>query len=345
MAKRVQVSSDAGTTKYTLPGNTAEFTFEAGELDDTIFGQDFGSTQSGLIGWTISANGLYKGFAGYQATIMKQGTSTLMTAEAMSLVSGKTYKVTNAAKQLFDKDNATFNVFDNAVNHNADVESVDYLWGRVTFKAAYTVTGPVTVTTNYFPLITVGCINEFTLTQQAQANDNTCMDTAIGNSGYRTFEYGLKTVSLEASGIYKAADGLLALLTGRTELIIEVNPDGADKASARGYFKAVNFGQSGDVGDIEDQNITFNLSVPDKTLLQYPFHWIIDATSTLSTAIQKCLTAWETNALIYVNYLSDGTNGKSGNAVITDLSLAGGLEAMNEFTVNFQGTDIVASVP
>lgn len=345
MAKRVRVSDDAGVTKYTLPGNTAELTLEGGELDDTIFGQIYSSTQSGLIGWTINGNGLYKGFAGYQATILKTGTSTLMTTEAMSLVSGKTYQVTAAAKRIFDRFNATFNVFDNAVNKNAEVETIDYLYGRVTFKSSYTVTGPVTVTTNYLPLVVLGCANEFTLTQQAQANDNTCMDTAQGNNGYRTFEYGLKTVSLELTGIYKAADGFIDVLQDREELIIEVNPDGNDKTVARGFFKAVNVGQSGDVGDLEEATITFNLSVPDIDTLPYPFHWLIANDSTLSTAVKKCIEAWEAGDLIYVEYLADGTNGIGGDAVITDLSLSGGLEAMNEFTMDFQGSDAFVVVP
>lgn len=345
MAKRVRVSDDGGSTLYTLPGNTAELTFEGGELDDTIFGQDFSSTQSGLIGWTISANGLYKGFAGYVAKILKSGSPTTMTAEAMSLVSGKTYKVAAASKQMFDRNAATFNVFDNAVNKNSEIESVDYLFGQVTFKSSYTVTGPVTVTTDYLPTTVVGCANEFTLTQQAQANDNTCMDTAQGNDGFRTFEYGLKTVSLELNGIYKAANGFLDLLRDRTELIIEVNPDGNSKAVARGYFKATTTGQSGDVGDLEEETITFNLAVPDEALMPYPFHWVIASDALLSTALQKCLTAWEANDLIYVEYLADGTTGVGGDAVITDLTLEGGLEAMNTFTVDFQGSDQVTDVP
>lgn len=345
MAKRIRVSDDAGVNWYTLPGNTGEATDEAGDLEDTIFGQDYSSTQTGLIGRTINANGLVKGFAGYQATIKKMGTSTLMTTEAMSLVSGKTYQVTAATKRLFDKNNATLNVFDNAVNQNANVESIDFLFGRVTFKSAYTVTGPVTITTNYIPLVAVGCANEFTLTQQANANDVTCMDTAQANDGTRVFEYGLKTVSLELNGIYKSANGYKALLAARTETIIEISPDGGGLAAARGYFKPATTGQSGDVGDLESETITFNLSVPDDSRLLYPFHWLFAAASTVNLGIQKCLSAWENKTLIAVQYLSDGTNGFKADAVVTDISLTGGLEAMNEFTINFQLSDETTAVP
>lgn len=339
MAKRIRVSDDDGSNWYTLPGSSGELTSEAGELDDTIFGQDFSSTFPGINGWTINANAKYKGYAGYQVKILKSGSSTLMTTEAMSLVSGKTYQVTSSAKRMFDRTNATFNVFDNAVNKNAEIESIDYLYGRVTFKSSYTVTGPVTITTNYLPQAVVGCANEYTLTQNANSVDNTCIDTAQANGGYRTFEYGLKTVSLELNGIYKAANGFQALLDARAELIIEVNPDGNSKAVARGFFRAVNTGQSGDVGDLEQESITFNLSVPDQESVLLPFKWLIASDATLNTSVQKAIAAWEDAELIKVAYLPDGVDGVMGDAVITDLTLTGGLEAMNEFTVNFQGSD------
>lgn len=346
MAKRVRVSGDSGVTFYTLPGNSGELTDEAGELDDTIFGQDYGSTQTGLIGWTLNANGLFKGFAGYQTKILQSGTATSMTAEAMSVVSGKTYQVTAATKRMFDRANAIV-VYDNAVDHTDDVISIDYLFGRITFASGYTPTGPITVDAYYFPTSVLGCANEFTLTQTAQANDVTCMDTAQGNNGHRVFDYGLKTVSLELNGIFKAANGLLDLLIARSEVIIEVDVGGNGKTVARGFFKPVSTSQSGDVGDLESESVTFNLAVPDDAtgLIPYPFSWMIAADSTINAAIEACLNAWEDKSLITVQYLWDGTNGKEGEGVVTDLTLSGGLEGMNEFTVNFQGSGELADVP
>jgi hypothetical protein len=345
MAKRVRVSRDDGTTWHTLPGNTAEASDEAGEIDDTIFGQDFESTQSGLIGWTINANGLMKGFAGYQAKILKSGSTTAMTDQAMSLVTGKTYQVTDATKRLMDRA-VTVVVEDNSVAVDAeDILNIDFLFGRVTFASGYTPTGPITITGSYFPTSVVGCTNEYTLTQTANANDATCMDTAQANDGQRIFEYGLKTVNLELNGIYKAANGLRALLRARSELIIEINPDGNGKTVARGFFKATNTGQSGDVGDIEQETVTFNLSVPDDERIPFPFHWLVATDSTLNQAIEDCIDAWENKELIRVAYLPDGDNGWQGDAVVTDLTLTGGLEGMNEFTVNFQGSDAAAVYP
>lgn len=113
MAKRVQLSVDNGSTWRTFPGDKGEFSNEATGIKDTILGQDFQSEQTGLIGWSISTNGLYKGFAGYVANILKSGTATTFTTEAAALVSGKTYRITDATKRVLDRNTAVV-IYDNA---------------------------------------------------------------------------------------------------------------------------------------------------------------------------------------------------------------------------------------
>lgn len=346
MAKRIRVSAD-GTTFYTLPGNAGETTFEAGELEDTVFGQDFSSTFPGLVGSTINANALFKGYAGYMTTIKKIGTSTTLTDEPMALVSGKTYQVTDVTKRVLNRAVAA-TVSDNATPVSAsNIESVDWLFGRVTFTAGYTPTGPITISGAFFPLAAVGCANSFTLTQQANANDNTCMETARTNDGYRTFEYGLKTVSLELQGIFKESNGFRALVQARSELVIEIDLAGDGKNVARGFFRAGTTGQSGNVGELESENITFNLSVPqdDAGVIPYPFGWIFASDTTLSQAIRLSIASWANKTNLDVQYLHDGVNGFQAEGIVTDLSLSGGLEQMNEFTANFQLSGQPTDVP
>jgi len=319
MPKTVRVSDDNRVSFFTLPGNSGELSHEGGEIEDTIFGQDFGSAEVGLIGWTVTANGLYKGFAGYLATIKKPGTSTAMTTEAMSLESGKIYQIDEVTKQIFDRA-TTMTIFDNAVDRTTQVEWIDFLFGRIKFLDAHTVIGPVTITGNFFPTIAIGTANEFTLTQTAEAVDTTDFATAQANSGFRTFQQGLKTVGLEVSGIFALANSFLTDLTARGELIIEINPDGTDKSEARGFFKYVSHSQSGDVGALEVESVTLSLQVPDETLMLVPFKWVHGVTTTLNVAIQKALTAWEAGTEIDVQYLEDGTNGRVGDCIVTEIS-------------------------
>lgn len=338
--KIVAVSTD-DITYYTLPGSSGELQNEAGSIDDTVFGQNYQSNEIGLISWTSNATGYYKGFAGYMAKIKQAGTSTVMTTEPMTLVAGKTYKVTADAKNLWNPA-VTLNVFDNGVNKNADVESINYLTGRVTFKAAYNPTGPITVTGAYYPTVTLGKAQSYSLTQTAETIDSTDFGTAQANGGFRTFLAGLQTVSLELTGFYNVTAGLRDALQARTLLIIEIDPSGTGKSICRGFFKLASEGQSGDVGALEEETATFNLQVPSS--LYAPFAWLHAADTTLSLAIRTCLDAWLAGTSIFVKYQYDGINGTKGSAVVTECSLSGGLDDMNEFTFSFQGSGATTPV-
>lgn len=343
MVKRIQISPDDGSTWYTFPGNTGELNDEANAIKDTIFGQDFDSSQTGMINWNISANGLYKGFAGYVAKILKSGTATTFTDEAVTLITGNTYQISDATKNVWDRLTAVV-VKDGATTLDAgDDYTVDYLFGRVTLTAP--PGGTVTISGKYLPMTQVAKANGFTLTQNANANDVSVFETAQANGGYQTYEPGLRTASLSLQGIYSASNGFRALLAARAELVIEINPDGGGKSVARGWFKAMGTGQSGDVGDLEQQTLNFALAVPAQEDISLPFKWVFASDSTLSMAMVTAINAWQTNVLPKINYLENGTTGVQGYAVLTDLSLTGGLNAMNEFAVKLQGSGAPEEFP
>lgn len=337
-AKEVRVSAD-DVTYYTLPGGAGEWNDEGDQITDTIFGQTFASTQPGLITWGSNANALYKGFAGYVASIKKSGTSTTMTGEAMALLSGKTYQITNTAKRVIDFASAV-TVLGNAIAIAADkIESIDYMFGKVTFISSYTPASPVTITGKYLPMTEVAKANSFTLSQTVETIDKTDYATARANNGYRVFDPGLRTVSLELGGFYDVTNAFWEILEAREDLVIEINPDGSGNSICRGIFKMVSRSQSGDVGALEEETRTFNLSVPEN--IDSVLVWWHDSDTTLSQAIRVLLDAFSNQTKVYVQYLPEGPGevGFSGQAVLTDVSLSSSLDAMNEFTANFQGSD------
>lgn len=350
MAKKVRVAPATTTSWATLPGNTADLSAEAATLDDTIFDSDFKSAQPDMLSWRISSNALYKGYSGYQAKISLSGAPVSMTGEAMTLVSGKTYRVTDATKRILDVGSAVV-VKDNAVDKNAQIASVNYLFGTVTFLSSYTVTGPVTIDGYYVPTSQICSMNKYSLQQQAEAIQQTDICLAQSNGGFHQFAPGLKSVSLELSGFYKSTNAFLASLSERALVLIELNPDGAAKSLCRGFFKPKSTGESGRAGQLEEDKISYELYVPDVAIagnvndvLGAAFAWQHDAASTLNTGIRTLLTAWETAALVEARYLEDGTTGKQGSAVVTNLSLAGGLGAMNEFSVQLTGSGAITLV-
>lgn len=342
-AKLIQVSDDGGTNFFTLPGNTGSMTFESDQLEDTVFGQTYESNEAGLIGWTVEANARYKGFAGYNADLFKQDTSTSMTTEAMTLVTGKIYQIDDQTKEIWDR-LGTFVIFDNAIDHTADVDTFDYLFGRVEFNASYSVVEPVTVTGDFFTKKALGTMRNFTLTMTADAVETTDFDTAQTNGGFKTHDPGLRTVTFEASGFYNLTNAFLVELKNRNEIIIEINPDGSLQSLARGFFRAISEVQAGDVGALEEETITFALNVPDLTNLFRPFGWQDETTTTLADAIKKTIDAFQNETKVDVQYLSDGVAGEKGKAVVTDVSLTSGVDAMNEFACVYRGDGVPTTV-
>lgn len=346
-AKNLAISAD-DVTYYTLPGSQGDLSRDASAADDTIYGQTFRSTFPAILSWSLKGNAVYKGFAGYQATVKKVGTSTTFTTQACTLVSGKIYQINDTTKRIWDR-SAAVTVYDNAIDHTADVESIDFLFGKVTFKSTYTVTGPVTVSGKSFPVSSLGSIRGFTLTQTSEVKDTTTYAVAQSNGGYKTGEPGLRTVSIELPGVYDAINGLAALLEARSEVIIEINPDGngATGSIARGFFRATKQSQQGNVGALEEENVTFNLSVPIQSSgpsLAIPFGWSHHASSPIPTAIKTCLNAWQNETLVYAKYLPDGVAGVKGAAVITNMTLSSTMEGVNTFQVDLSGSDALTTV-
>ncbi len=354
MAKVINISNDAGVTQRALPGSEGSFNAESEPVDDTILGQTFSSTDIGMVGWGVSANAIFKGFSGYLAEIMKQGTSTAFTAESMTLISGKTYQIDDATKEIWDRSEATMDILDSAASvAAADILNIDYLFGRVTFVASYTPSGAITATGNFFPTVTIARPNSYSLTMQAEAINESDFISAQANSGHNIFTAGLRTVALELGGIFDDAEDAAADVIARNELIIQIDPAGDGSSIARGFFKIVNTGQGGAVGALEDETINFQLTVPDETtnpIVEIPFGWQHVAT-TLNQSIQDLLDSWEQELNTYeVQYLPQGATGQSpldgreGAFVVTDVSLSGGLSAMNIFVAELQGTGAFTTV-
>ncbi len=358
----------AAARYHTLPGSGGELRNEAGELTDTILGQQFASTQPGVINWSMSTNAILKGFAGYVAKLRILGTPiTVARADgAMKKVTGEgipdnTWQLTTSAHTDVAWDpskKATFYTAATGATAIADsaIESIDYAFGRVTFKESAsnpTIVPPTAVfaEVTVWPTTEIGGANSFTLTQTADTIDDTDMRSASNNGGFRTMRYGLKTVSLELSGFYIPGEGHFERLRSREQFIIEIVPDGETAKSnlnivARGFFRNTSQTQSGAVGELEEQSLTFQLNVPDgDDLLEAPFKWNIPASSTINPAVKLALDAWANENPLIGRYQPARGGGVVGCVIVSDISLSGGLEAMNDFSVTLSGSGEPCQIP
>lgn len=339
-AKRIQVSADGGTTYRTIPGANGEFQEELSTNNDTVFGQDFESNEVSVGQWNVSANGYFKGISGYQANLLQQGTSTTMTDQATAVVTGKTYRIVDATRRIIDYFSA-ITVKDGATDITAEVISIDYLNGEVTLDSGYTVVGSITVTGKYIPTVAIAKGRGFTLNMGAAEKDLSVYEDVRANGGWRVFDYGLRTVGLDVSGIYDVTNGAADALRARTPIIVEIRPDNTTDTFFRGYFKRHNRGQSGEVGATEEETQTFGLWVPDGSLVVRPFGWYFSSSSALNPAIRNIIAAWQAKSLLKVKYQDDpdvAGSGHVGDAVVTECNLTNALEGLNEFSFGFRGT-------
>ena len=343
MAKLIRLSAD-GTNWFSLPSNSADLSIDGEQVDDSILGTTFSSSFTSLLNWNFSGDGIYKGVAGYQTCILKQGTSTATTGEDMSQVTGQIYQIDDATKNLFDAAVA-YTVFDGVTDVTDEVVNVNYLFGTITFDSSYTVVGDITIDVNYFPVAVIGRFNSFTLTQSVDAVDDSDFQTLKANGGFRLNKQGLRTVSLEASGIFDATSDFRQQLVDRDAFVLEIQADSTGLSKARGYFRIGTTSQSGAVGDNEEESVTFNLNVPSSDYS--PFEWSHATTSTLSDAILVALNAFNSETNVFIEYLPNGIGGAAGatgQGVITDISLSSSVDDMPRFTIELTNDGALTDV-
>lgn len=344
--KRIRIAAAEAGPYYTLPGNTGEKREELANVGDTIFGQRFESNNPTLAQWNVTANGIFKGLAGYKAIVRGPGTPTAMTDEAMTLVSGKTYVVTSTAKRMLSLMH-TLTVEDNGVDHTADVLNVDYLAGTVTFKPAYAVTGPVTISGGYIPMAPLAKARSFTITQTAGEIDASTYVDAQASDGYRVFEQGLLTGNLEIGAIKAVSSQFVQLLRDRAIVYVEIDLDTSNpgKVVIRGFYRISGHTQGGNQGDLESETIPLSLYAPDGDLIYQPFGYYIANDSTLNPGIKLAVNSWLNGDQVWIEYLEDGTNGVRGPAVVLEATLANAVDGQNEFSFNFRGRGEPVVVP
>jgi hypothetical protein len=174
--------------------------------------------------------------AGHLATVNMTGTSTAMSAEACSLVSGKTYQIDNTAKRIIDPDVAVVVDDGGSPVSASDIESIDYLFGKVTFVGSYTPSGAITIDANYLPVAAVAYAKEYSFSKSTDMNDF----TVFGNTS-RKRSAGLKDSS-GSIGFFGhgedtvGANTLEAKLAADTEYLFEFSPASGAKRRVWGFL-------------------------------------------------------------------------------------------------------------
>lgn len=197
--------------------------------------------------------------AGYLTTVKASGTSTAMADEAMTNTTGFSYQMNDLTKRVWDRDVVpTFEDLGESpqVILAADVLSIDYLFGVVTFASAKTE--PVVLKTgNFMPMTTIAGAHSYNLGQGGDVLDDTEFGLA-NNNGARQRILGIRDVSLSVSRWDQVTKTFFNALNNRTPLMIEVRPGGSGDV-ARGWYVPEAEDHSGDVSSLEAADLSFQL--------------------------------------------------------------------------------------
>lgn len=194
----------------------------------------------------------------FVASVKRGGTSTAMTGEAMSLVSGFTYQINDLVKRIWDR--TVVPTFEgNTIPIAAgNIASIDYLFGTVTFTGSETT--PITVATgNYIPVLDIAGANSFAINMSNEILDDTDFVKAAANGAFRTRLTGLRDVSVTLGRWSQLDDFFFNAVINRTIVIIDIRP-GLTGDFARGWFIVETDDFSGAVDALEVEDLTFQLA-------------------------------------------------------------------------------------
>mgnify|MGYP006428996583 CR=1 FL=1 len=198
---------------------------------------------------------------GYRINLKRSGSPTATTGESFSADGTNRYQIDATGKRVWDRfTTPTFKDSGGTTISSTEVKSVDYLFGRVTFKSTQGtgLTGDVT----YLPMSDIGGANSFTLNQTADLLD----DTDFSSTGFRSRKVGLHDISMSVSRYTPSSTALdfwknYIGRAGSTEIVVEIQTE-TTGPFARGFFVLSQDSRSGDVGSLESEDIELSLEAP-----------------------------------------------------------------------------------
>ena len=190
-----------------------------------------------------------------------------MTGEATTLVSGKTYRITDRAKRLIDPAQS-LTVLDDGVGVSAsDIETIDLLHGKVTFASAYTINGAITITGNYLPLSEITDCRSWSVSASMDLPDATVMSSSA--DGARKRQPTMRDATCSFSLLDDATPQLESLLQAGTSFYLMFGPGedlaATDVAHFRGRFKLSELSLDGETDSLVQHNYTAQLDAVEST--------------------------------------------------------------------------------
>lgn len=159
--------------------------------------------------------------AGRQCQIKISGSATSFTTEATTTADDTSYQITNAVKQVLDKDTAP-TVYDDGLE-TAEAYSVNYLNGTITFEDADSER-IITVSGNYLPMTVAAYAHVMSNSRMCDLMEA----TPFGSTNKKRIP-GLKSASGTLSQFNVADTTYSDALTAGEPIVIEILSDTSDE--------------------------------------------------------------------------------------------------------------------
>jgi hypothetical protein len=208
---------------------------------------------------------------GAKVSINTVGTTTAMVDEACALVSGKTFRISNAAKRLLDPAAAVVVKDATVAVAAANIASVDMLFGTVTFVSSYTPSGggnAITISASYLPVSQLVQFKKATSNMKFNLYDS----TYIGGGGLTMrkpttmdFSASLSVMNLatdmpQGTGGDIGATSWDDLLNGRTAVVLQHDPDGTGAKVLRAWVNLESESEALGFSDLVTQDFSATLN-------------------------------------------------------------------------------------
>lgn len=199
------------------------------------------------------------GQAAYNTSVKIGGTPTEFTGAATTDLGGNVFKIAEATKSVWSR-GTTPTVYVDGAEVADTTYTVDYLFGEISFENP--PAGAVTVDGQYMPTLDVGGANTYSVEISGDILTDTDFKNANSNSGHQTKCYGLLDVAASVGRFDDSSKTLRDKLKNREDVLLEISIS-KNAETIRGWFVVESAGSSGDLGALEAESLSFQLSGND----------------------------------------------------------------------------------
>ena len=192
--------------------------------------------------------------------------ATNSTNEASDLsTDGVSLSINSTAKRHWDRTSTAPAIFVSgatASDISADVESINYVKGIVTFTTPHSTSTTITMDVDYLTSSYLAGGRNWSVDVDSDMLDVTAFSTTATDVTWRTFVAGLNGAEVSIERLFQDSTANVfwdALAAGSSNFIVELVPDGAGGDRFEGFARVSQFSPSVEIDGTADEGVTLTV--------------------------------------------------------------------------------------